>query len=109
MQPQRAHLITPGDACSEELKRALQQVTGSRNIHISEGAFVNKSMLVLTNYPQKPFPADNPMAGVVGSEKIVVLLKARGGCRLALLDDTGKVLKQSATLNQCQCEAETKE
>ncbi len=101
----RALLTTTGAKCHEEVVARLQKLTGIGHLRISEDAFTKNATLVLTNHPRPPFPSDDPLVGVIGSEKIVRLLQEDGVCKIALLDENGRIVR-SEVLKQCRCRRE---
>lgn len=101
---QGALLLHPEEACLEQLVPAIREVTGLQHVRISKNPFAGSDTVVLTNHPRHPYPADDPLVGVAGSEKIVRLLKAGERCFVALIDETGKIVRK-VPLTRCRCQA----
>jgi hypothetical protein len=100
LQERYLHEIT--SACTEEITDAIEEMTGLRHIKLSDTVFQKSAMLVLTNRRRKNYPSDNPLIGVVGSEKILKLYSNDRDCRIALLDEQGNIIKKKV-LQHCKC------
>jgi len=107
MQPRYALLHDSSAACLHEVKAQVKALAGTDNIHLSDDLFLKNSLLVLTNRPRTFQAAENPMAGVIGSEKMVRLLHEEGQCLLGLQDESGKILKK-VVLKKCRCTEEAR-
>jgi hypothetical protein len=99
---QRALLEHPSEDCLSQLLPAIREVTGLSKLKISENPFYKSDTLVLSNHPKHLSPANDPMVGVMGSEKIVRLFRSQEGCFIARLDENGKIVKRVA-LPKCRC------
>ncbi len=88
-------------SCRKEVTQSVQKLTG---VKVSEDAFTKYATVVLTNHPRHPYPANDPLVGVVGSEKIVRLIKSDDICKIELLDENGNSLK-SIPLHSCRCKS----
>lgn len=100
---QPAHLVAPSRACLSQLHQKLETLTGLSGIHLSSTPFANSDTLLLTNHPRRPFPADNPMVGVVGSQIILKLYRQGARCMIRRFDERGRA-GAWATLDRCRCE-----
>ncbi len=99
-----AYLVAPSAVCLSELHQKLEALTGLSGIEdLSSTPFENSDTLLLTNHPRKPFPADNPMVGVVGSQIILKLYRKGARCMVRCFDERGRA-GASATLERCRCE-----
>jgi hypothetical protein len=100
---QRALLVEPSEDCLSQLLPAIREVTGLSRIKLSKNPFAKSDTLVLTNHPREhQIPANDPLIGVIGSEKIVRFYKSDKSCFVALLDEQGQIVKR-AMLSKCRC------
>ena len=102
---QKVLLRAPSQQCHAELVAKIKALTGIGHVTISNDAFTKSATLILTNHPRAPYPAVNPLAGVIGSEKMLQLLQRKGVCRIALLDEKGEIVR-SLPLQACDCKPE---
>ncbi len=104
-QKEAVLLNAADDACHEEIVETLKALTGLSRLKISSDAFTQNATLVLTNHPRHPFPAEDPLVGVIGSEKILKLYRDQKRCYIALLDENGQI-RRSMPLHRCRCKSE---
>ena len=107
IHPRHALLSEPSIACLHEVKMRVKALVRIEHIRLSDDLFQNNSLLVLTNRPHTFLSAENPMAGVIGSEKMVRLFQEGGECWIGLQDESGKIIKKDA-LKKCRCRDEDK-
>ena len=99
-----ALLERPTPHCRARLTEALTELTGVAHPRISNTPFSKSSLLILTNRPHRMMPGNDPLAGVIGSEQAVRLMKEGGRCLVVLLDAQGVPLRE-AELPGCDCSA----
>ena len=107
MQPRHALLTQPSAACLHEVKVQVKSLAETENVRLSDDLFQKNSLLVLTNRPRTFQAAENRMAGVIGSEKMVRLFHEGGQCLIGLQDESGKIVKK-IVLKKCRCRDEAR-
>lgn len=105
IQPRYALLNEPSVVCLHEARMQVKTLVGTEHIHLSDDHFQKNSLLVLSNRPRTFQTAENPMAGVIGSEKMVRLFRKGGKCWIGLQDESGKIIKKYV-LKNCLCKDE---
>ncbi len=97
-----AFLPQPDAACLKQLVPAIRDVTRLRHLKISENPFSESDTVVLTNHLRPAAGMNDPLVGVVGSEKIVRLVQTEGRCFVALIGETGAIVRK-VPLPACRC------